>query len=202
MAIKNRVKVHSKGGENPELKLDSGPLPMPDPMSDPEHYEVDVPVTLEVPSDSTPHYKLSILWDHWSPQVKAKAIFDVLAIQRLSVVNRVPFVVATDAELIPALRGIGVLSTDNFLRPHLTRVYLMNTEDIPSSLADRISDLDTELDFVNINMQRVEVPTGESEYTTDPYAGIIMPKFSQTIPETLPIDRPAPKRLNMFTRPR
>ena len=182
---------------NPDLGLDSGPVPKPDISENPEYYEVDVPVTLVKPldDDGTPHYKLTILWDQWTPQVKARAILDVLAVQRLALVNRIPLVVATDPELRPALRGVGVISTDNFLRPHLTRVYLMGVDDLPNSLGERLRDTQSDVDFVNINTQRVEIRSEDDDivYSADPYTGFVLPTFTKMIPETLPINRPAPK---------
>ena len=187
------------------VDTDSGPLsdPSSDITEDPDYYEVDEPVSILGPgpsNGSTPHYKLCILWDTWTPQVKSRAISDVISIQRLTIVNRVAFVIATDPELVPALRAIGVTTTDNFVRPHLTRVYLtgdgVEEELLPLSLSDRLDALSTEseIDYVNINIQHIKPQEDiDNTYRADAYTGFVLPTFSKRIPETMPIDRPAPK---------
>lgn len=142
----------------------------------------------------TPHYKLVVLWDHFVPQVKSRAVSDVLAIAKIADTNRIPFVVATDEELGSVLRNLGITVTDNMMNPHLTRVYLTDGDTVPFSLSERVKDTSSEVDYVSINVQRADPPDeGHGYNIADPYSGIVYPKLWHRIPETLPIDRAPPR---------
>ncbi len=142
----------------------------------------------------TPHYKLNVLWDHFGPQVKSRIVSDVLSIKKIADTNRIPFVVATDADMASVLSNLGVTVTDNFLGPHLTRVYLTDGDSVPFSLSERLKDIRTEIDYFSVNVQRLSPkdPNAGAD-SADPYTGIVYPKLWHRIPETLPIDRAPPR---------
>ena len=141
----------------------------------------------------TPHYKLNVLWDHFGPQVKARIVSDVLSIKKIADTTRTPFVVATDADMASVLSNLGVTVTDNFLGPHLTRVYLTDGDTVPFSLSERLKDIRTEIDYFSVNVQRLSPKDPNAGGGADPYTGIVYPKLWHRIPETLPIDRAPPR---------
>lgn len=133
-------------------------------------------------------YKLDVFWTAWSQQVVTRIIRDVLALQRLTKVNRVTLVVAADEQLHSKLVAIGVQPVTNFLEPDMVRVYLADGDTITDEIADRIPE-DVQYEVVTLHGTE-KMP--QLEVDPDPYAGIEFYKDWRPITETMPLDSPAP----------
>jgi hypothetical protein len=140
------------------------------------------------PSDTA--FKVSVLWNVWTPQVATRILRDCLAIQRLARVNRSRFIIASDQEMHPMLKAMGIAVTTNLLDPSMVRAYLVKDE-LTAELQARLPNCeDTEVITVT------PMPTAgdeHSEINIDPYAGVKLFKDWVTIPETMPLTKSPPK---------
>jgi hypothetical protein len=116
---------------------------------------------------------------------------DLMALQRLTKVNRVTLAVACDPQLVPHLPSLGVQHVDNFLNANLTRVYVERGLEVPENLYERIPSGE-DLEVVSIKGNTEELPGLVVD--PDPYAGVKFYKDWHAIPETMPLTQKAPPK--------
>jgi hypothetical protein len=136
-------------------------------------------------------YKLLVLFSALTPQVTSRIVRDLLAIQRLANVNKLELVVACDKELDSKVNALGLTPTRDHASAQSAFIYVEG-EDLPEELEDRIPDEEecaVDIKYLAPN----QAPTPGLVIESDPYIGMDIPEDRQEIPETMPLDRPAPK---------
>lgn len=134
-------------------------------------------------------FKLSVLWNVWTPQIQSRVMRDVLALQSRASKSRTTLVVACDAILRSHITSLGVQATEDFTNPDMCRVYVVNGIDIPEDLYPRLPD---NVEPMVVSLTGEAIPQNQLTVEEDPYAGVEFFKDGIRIPETMPLDKPPP----------
>ena len=135
-------------------------------------------------------FKVAALWCQWTPQIKTRIVRDVLALQRLANVKKTQLIIACDPELHAQLTSIGVGVTSDLTGSDIWRVYALSQEQLDPVTLDRIPD-DAE-DIENVFLSGGSLPPDPAVHQKHPYDGVDLKEDWYTIPETMPLDQPAP----------
>jgi hypothetical protein len=134
-------------------------------------------------------FKLAVLWCQWTPQIKTRIVRDVLSLQRLATVNQTQLVVACDAELHPQLEALRVGVSSDFNGSDMWRVYAVSQELLTDETMSRIPDDVTDVENIFLIGGRPPLPTIKDQH---PYDAMDLKKDWYSIPDTMPLDQPAP----------
>jgi hypothetical protein len=132
-------------------------------------------------------FKMVLFWNAWTAQVQSRVLRDIMSIQRLCNSRRVDLVVCCDATLRANVEALGVKTTDDATNPSMVCVYVMNGQDIPEDIIERLPEgVEPKVYslFGDAKPQRtLQMPD------KDPYAGVKFYDDSHRINETMPLER-------------
>jgi len=144
------------------------------------------------PLDNKAEFKISILWSAWLPMIQTRILRDLLALQRLATVNRTHLIVGSDSDIHKMVESLGMTATLDITKPNMVNVYLAEGSAIPDDVARRLLALeDVEPNVVSLSTDLPEVK--DLIFEKDPYLGVRFYKDALPIPDTMPLDKPAPK---------
>lgn len=171
------------------------------------------PTTIQAPSQGKPAfvvqrpspvnlpvYKMGFVSNSWTPMAQTRMVRDVLLVQRLAVANRVSLLIASNVKDFNFLDGItDVKTTGDLMNCKSYRLYVDHSVDteqaefVALGARDLIPDPDAECEVIEINNK---AHPKSLIHEKDPYAGVPLQDGYQHIPDTLPIDKPAPHGKN------
>lgn len=136
-------------------------------------------------------YKLLVLWAELTPMVTSRIVRDLLSLQRLAQANRCVLEVGCDEELDDKVKALGLTPVRGMTTPDSAFVYCVG-DSLPPELEGKLPENEgCQLDIKFLTPNQLPAPGLVVE--PDPYAGVWIPEERQSIPETMPIDRPAPR---------
>lgn len=135
-------------------------------------------------------FKISIFWSAWLPMMQNRILRDLLSLQRLSTVNRTPVVVGSDTDISSMVTSLGFTHTLDVANPDIVYVYLAEGSIVPDDISVRLPE-GVEPTVVSLKTDLAEMP--DLIFERDPYLGVRFYKDALPIPNTMPLDKPAPK---------
>lgn len=135
-------------------------------------------------------YKVTMLWEAWTPQVQSRVVRDALSLQRVTAIAKTQLIVVCDGLAKANLIAMGVEVSNDWTKPDMCLVYVVKGLDIPDELHDRIP-IDVEPRV--ISLYGLAPPAPRLIVEDDPYAGVKFHKTFTRIPETMPLGKQPPK---------
>lgn len=132
-------------------------------------------------------FKLVLFWSAWTAQVQSRVLRDVMSIQRLAQSRRVDLVVYCDQVLRANIAALGVDVTDDVTNPSMVNVYVMNGQDIPDDIMERLPEGCEPKVYSLFGDAQVERTLQAPE--KDPYAGVKFYSDAVPINETMPLEK-------------